>query len=106
MVSSAAATEAYENLTVSLSDEEGVAVTVDGLTVHGTLFAFLDGDDLVVELPAARSDDLQQRGIAEAHADAGTPPRSWVRVGDQQLWPELAGEAHTFVGEPPVGGDS
>ena len=106
MVSSAAATEAYENLTILLSDEEGVAVTAEGLTVHGTLFAFLDGDDLVVELPAARGADLQERGIAEAHTAPGDPSRDWVRVGDQQLWTELAGEAHTFVGEPPVGGAS
>ncbi|RFA13568.1 hypothetical protein B7R22_12985 [Subtercola boreus] len=106
MVSSVAATESYENLAVLMRDEEGVAVTGDGLTVHGTVFAFLDGDDLVVELPAARGADLQERGIARAHAAEGSPARDWVRVDDQQLWPELAGEAHTFVGEPAVGGDS
>ncbi|RFA10174.1 hypothetical protein B7R54_13875 [Subtercola boreus] len=106
MVSSAAATESYENLTVLMRDEEGVAVTADGLTVHGTLFAFLHGDDLVVELPAARGADLQQRGIAAVHAATGLRAGDWVRVEDQQLWPELAGEAHTFVGEPAVGGDS
>lgn len=106
MASSADATEAYENLTVLMSDEEGVTVSVDGLVVHGILFAYLEGDDLVVELPETRAADLQQRGIAVPLESGGTKERDWVRVNDQQLWPELAGEAHTFVGEPAVGGDS
>ncbi|WP_382307434.1 hypothetical protein [Herbiconiux sp. UC225_62] len=100
------AKQAYELLTISLRDEDGVAVTPDGLLVHGKLFAFLDGDDLVVELSEARSTDLKTRGVAEVFEDDGHPLRDWVRVSDIQLWPELAGEAHEFVGEPHVGGQS
>jgi hypothetical protein len=100
------AAEAYENLTLSLRDEDGVAITPDGLLVHGKLFAFLDGDDLVVELPEARSTDLKTRGVADAFSGGGHPLRDWVRVSDLQLWPELARESHEFVGEPPVGGQS
>ena len=90
-----------------LDEDVDVDETPDGLLVHGRLFAFLDGTDLVVELPEARSRDLQLRGIATAfHGAHGGPSRNWIRVGDRQLWSELAREAHEFVGEPPVGRES
>ena len=91
-----------------LVDEDfDVDYTPDGLLVHGLLFAFLDGDDLVVELPEARSGDLRERGIATPFTGThGEPSRNWVRVTDRELWSELAREAHTYVGEPPVGRDS
>ncbi len=101
-----AAALAYEDLVLGLREEDGVAATPDGLLVHGKLFAFLEGDDLVVELPEARSADLRTRGVASAFRAAGHPLREWVRVSDLQLWPELARESHEFVGEPPVGGQS
>ncbi|MGA1835542.1 hypothetical protein VD659_01295 [Herbiconiux sp. 11R-BC] len=101
-----AAVQAYEDLVLSLREEDGVAVTPDGLLVHGKLFVFLEGEDLVVELPEVRSTDLRTRGIASAFRAAGHPSREWVRVADRQLWPELARESHEFVGEPPVGGQS
>ncbi|MEP6479028.1 MAG: hypothetical protein ABJB03_06530 [Rhodoglobus sp.] len=97
------ANEAYENLTISMRDEDGVTVEPDGLRVHGRVFAFRQGDDLVVELPIDRANDLVARGVAHRAPAEG---RDWVRVSDLQLWPELAGEAHEFVGEPAVGGDS
>jgi len=40
------------------------------------------------------------------HSTKGGDSRNWVRVGDLQLWSELAREAHQFVGEPPVGHQS
>ena len=90
-----------------LDEDVDVDETPDGLLVHGRLFAFLDGTDLVVELPEARSIDLQLRGIATAFQGAhGGSSRNWIRVGDRQLWSELAREAHEFVGEPPVGRQS
>lgn len=91
-----------------LMDEDyDVDLTPDGLLVRGRLFAFLDGEDLVVELPEERSADLQARGIAVPfQGTLGGPSRNWVRVGDLQLWSELAREAHQFVGEPPVGRQS
>jgi hypothetical protein len=97
------ANEAYENLTIALRDEDGVTIEPDGLRVHGTVFAFRTGDDLVVELPIARANDLVTRGVARRAAAEG---RDWVRISDLQLWPELATEAHEYVGEPAVGGDS
>jgi hypothetical protein len=91
----------YEDLSIELVDEnDGVAVTDEGLTVHGQLFALLIDDDLVVCLSPERTADLVARGIAVAHEG------DWVRINDQQLWAELAREAHEFVGEPPVGGQS
>ena len=100
------AEDAFEGVRFSFEDFEGVSETDEGLTVHGRLFAFLEGDDLVVELDPQRSFDLVERGIATRFTSEGHASREWVRVADQQLWPELAREAHEYVGEPPVGGDS
>jgi hypothetical protein len=101
-----AATEGFDELVYSFSEENGVSVGAEGLLVHGTVFARLEGDDLLVELPPTRAADLVERGIAERFVLEGEPDRNWVRVSDLQLWPELAREAHEYVGEPPVGGDS
>jgi len=98
-MSSIEALQAYEDLTFQVRRYDGVAVRPDGLYVYGRLFAFLDGDDLVVELAQVRARDLADRGQATA---AGNQ----VRVSDRELWTELAREAHEFVGEPPVGGES
>ena len=90
-----------------LDEDYDVDLTPDGVLVHGRLFAFLDGDDLVVELPAARSADLRERRVAVPfRGEQGGPSRNWVRVSDRELWSELAREAHTFMGEPPVGRES
>ena len=90
-----------------LDEDYDVDFTPDGLLVHGRLFAFLDEDDLIVELPESRSVDLRGRGIAEPFSGVhGGPSRNWVRVTDRELWSELAREAHTYVGEPPVGRQS
>jgi len=100
---------AYEAVTRELLMDEDydVDLTPDGLLVKGRLFAFLEDDDLVLELPEARSADLRERGIAVAfHSTKGGDSRNWVRVADLQLWSELAREAHQFVGEPPVGHQS
>ncbi|MEF2977389.1 hypothetical protein [Subtercola sp. YIM 133946] len=98
--------DAWQDLVVIMSDEEGVTHTDEGLLVHGTVFAFRAGDDLVVEVPRARASDLKNRGVAFAFTVDGHSSRDWVRVSDLQLWPELAREAHEFVGEPAVGGES
>jgi hypothetical protein len=100
------AEDAFEGVRFSFRDIDEVAEAPEGLTVRGKLFAFLEEDDLVVELPFARSNDLVQRGIAVAFEAEGHETRNWVRVGDRQLWQELARESHEFVGEPAVGGDS
>lgn len=107
-VTTDAAAQAWDDLTFELDEDEDydVDVTVDGLLVRGRLFAFLEDDDLVVELPEARADDLKSRGVAVAFRAAGHPTRDWVRVSDRELWSELARESHTFVGEPAVGGES
>lgn len=105
-MASDATREAYQNLELSLRDEDGVTIDETGLVVHGRLFAFLEQNDLVVELPESRSNDLVTRGVAEQFSSEGHPSRKWVRVSDVQLWDELAREAHEFVGEPPVGGES
>ena len=99
---------AYRDLRISMRADEDydVVVTEQGLVVHGKLFAFPDGDDLVVELAEARARDLLERGVADPYLENGEPSARRVRVSDLQLWPELAREAHNFVGEPAVGGES
>ncbi len=107
MISEAQA--AYDTLTFELLGDEDydVDVTPDGVLVRGRLFAFLDGDDLVVELPEARVADLLARDIVVPFQGAAGPPsRAWVRVSDIELWSELSREAHEFVGEPHVGHES
>lgn len=101
-----AAAVAYEELAFEMRDDDGVTVDENELFVHGKIFAFLDGDDLVVELSDERARDLTSRGVAEVFTTENHPTRNWVRVSDRQLWPELARESHEFTGEPAVGGES
>jgi hypothetical protein len=101
------ATQKYEDLSIELVDEhDGVTVIAGDLFVHGRLFAFLIDDDLAVDLPVARSTDLVGRDVAVPYVRHEHPDREWVRVSDLELWPELAREAHEYVGEPRVGGQS
>jgi hypothetical protein len=104
-MTSSLAAEAYENLVLEFQDEDGVTID-DGLLVHGTVFAFLSGDDLVVDLPAARASDLVERQQGTRFRLDGVKSRDLVKVRDRSLWSELAREAHEYVGEPPVGGQS
>ena len=98
----------YRRVTRELLADEDVDVdfTPDGLLVRGTLFAFLDGTELVVQVPAARASDLLSRGVVSSFTGGGRTSRNWVRVSDLQLWSELAREAHEHVGKPPVGRQS
>ncbi|THG33078.1 hypothetical protein [Naasia lichenicola] len=104
--SASSSTSAYNDLLATLTSDEGITVGPDGLLVHGTLFAYFAEGELVVEVPEARASDLLARGVAEEYSHDGHPDRNWVKVSDAELWPELAHEAHDFVGEPAVGGDS
>lgn len=84
-----------------------VSVTATGLHVHGRLFAYLDGTELALDLPKDRAEDLVERGVASAvPAGRSEPKGAWVRIADQEDWPELASESHQFVGEPAVGRES
>ena len=84
-----------------------VSVTATGLHVHGRLFAYLDGAELALDLPEDRANDLVGRGVATAvPAGRSEPKGAWVRIADAEDWPELASEAHQFVGEPAVGRES
>jgi hypothetical protein len=103
------AAAAYDGLTTHLlaDPDDDVDVTPDGLLVKGKLFAFLDGEDLVVELSAIRAADLVAREQARPFiGSSGEPSATWLRVSDWELWFELGSEAHAFVGEPPVGRQS
>ena len=98
----------YRRVTRELLADEDVDVdfTPDGLLVRGRLFAFLDGTELVVQVPSARAMDLVSRGVVAPFTGGGRTSGDWVRVNDLQLWSELAREAHEHVGKPPVGRQS
>jgi hypothetical protein len=109
-MANARAIDHWENLVIEFTDEPGVRLTEDGLagglSARGSLFAFRDGDNLVVNLSAERAADLVRRGMGARYKHAGETSRDWVSVGDLTLWSELVREAHEYVGEPPIGGDS
>ena len=75
------AAAAYDGLTTHLlaDPDDDVDVTPDGLLVKGRLFAFLDGDDLVVELSAGRAADLVARGQALPFIGTSGGPSSHER---------------------------
>ncbi|CAM5457708.1 hypothetical protein [Leifsonia shinshuensis] len=100
---------AFDLLTTELlqDPDHDVSATATGLHTHGKLFAYLDRGQLFVDLPTTRAADLIDRGVATATSAARTQPTGvWVRVAEVEDWPELAAEAHQFVGEPAVGMDS
>lgn len=53
-----------------------VSLTATGLHVRGRLFAYLDDDALVADLPRARAVDLVGRGVASAAPRAGPSRRA------------------------------
>ena len=86
--------------------DDDVQLNGTQLSVKGSVFARLEADELLVDLPAARAADLVSRGIASPAAHDGASGGAWVSIHDVENWVELAGEAHQFVGEPPVGRQS
>lgn len=104
----ASSDSAFADVASALQNDPDDDVSVDGsrLLVHGRPFASLDGDELLVEFPAARAIDLVTRGMASAASGPAEARGTWVSVGDSENWLELATEAHQFVGEPPVGRQS
>lgn len=99
---------AYETLARALIRDEhrDIELTPDGLRVRGRIFAFLDGTDLVVHLPEARIAELQGREVAASFDVVAHENRTWARVSDWHLWPEMAREAHQYVGHGQLGGQS
>lgn len=102
------AQNAFDLLAVELLNDPDADVeqSDEGLRVHGSLFAFLDGENLVVCLPPDRARDLEERLIVSKYSGEVGGGNHWVVVGDRELWSELASEAHAFIGEPPVGRQS
>ena len=71
------------------------------LKVHGSIFAMLTRDELVVKLPKARVSELISEGAGRPFdAGKGSPMKEWVVVADSDLdtWRALAEEALAFVG--------
>ncbi len=98
--------ENYDALLGEFQESDEVVAQSDGLYVNGALFAFLDKGALVAKLPLGRLADLEYRDIAVPYVSEKHPTRDWVSITDEQLWPEMVREAHRYVGEPQVGGES
>ena len=96
----------YDSLLDDFTEADEVVARSDGMYVHGKLFAFFDHDQLVVQVPLGRLADLEFRQVAAPYVSERHPTRDWITVSDPQLWPEMAREAHAYVGEPTVGGES
>ncbi|MHC5796437.1 hypothetical protein ACVXZ4_09780 [Lacisediminihabitans sp. FW035] len=86
--------------------DDDVTAIGDSLLVRGRLFAFRADRLLVVDLPPERARDLIERGMAVNAAGNSPAHGTWVSISDIEDWPEIASEAHQFVGEPAVGGES
>jgi len=71
------------------------------LRLEGTFFTSVDHKtgDLIVKVPAARVDDLIERGVGESFAPAGRPFKEWVVIPDrdEKLWQALMDEARQFA---------
>lgn len=71
------------------------------LKVHGSIFAMLRGDQLVVKLPRARVTALLEAGTGQAFdAGKGTPMKDWIALShamDEEIWREVTEEAYGFV---------
>lgn len=70
------------------------------LKVGGSIFAMLQGDQLVVKLPRARVTALVKAGIGQPFdAGKGIRMKEWVTVSDvdEHVWRDLAEEAYAFV---------
>ncbi|MCU1474889.1 hypothetical protein [Amnibacterium sp.] len=95
-------------LAAALTEDGDLDVSADGddLLVHGRRFARVTDQGLIVDLPARRSADLLDRGIAAPGPADERATGAWVVVADRENWHELASEARDFVGEPPIGRQS
>lgn len=91
---------------LSADPDDDVTVVGERLLVHGRVFALLAGDAIVVDLPTGRAEDLVGRDVATEASGPSAPLGRWVAIADPEDWVELATEAHQFVGEPAVGGES
>jgi hypothetical protein len=99
----------FDEVVAALRDRPGVAPPdptrrgfgAGALTVHGAIFAMVQGGALVVKLPAARVSALLEAGDgASFGAGRGRPMTEWVAVPtvDPDAWRALAEEACAFVG--------
>lgn len=70
------------------------------LKVHGSIFAMLPGDQLVVKLPHARVGALIEAGTGRPFdAGKGTPMKEWLTIVDdaERTWRALTEEAYEFI---------
>ena len=81
--------------------ERGTMMGFACLRRSGNFFACLDreGTSLIVKLPAARVNELVERGHGLAFAPAGRVFREWVEIPPARAgtWPSLVGEALAFA---------
>ncbi len=97
---------AFARVVDALGDEPGVQRPTGSrrfgartLTVSGSVFAMLQGDHLVLKLPADRVAQLRAEGVGGPFGTGrARPMREWVTVlsDDEELCLDLAREALAF----------
>lgn len=104
--------ERFAALAARFADRPGVAVPGSARRGFGStalragrsIVAMLDGERLVVKLPAARVRQLLDDGTGEPlDAGKGRPMKEWAAIpatADDELWHALADEAYAFVADP------
>ncbi len=72
-----------------------------GLRIRGKVFAVAArAGGLLIKVPEAHADGLEESGVAARMAMGGTPRREWVLVpddADDATWSEQLDAAYTYV---------
>ncbi|MDL5154479.1 TfoX/Sxy family protein [Actinomycetospora termitidis] len=98
--------ECFDGLVTTLRDRPGVELPdptrrtfgARTLRVHGSIFAMVQDEALVVKLPEARVAELLAEGTGRPFGNR--PMKEWVSVPEvaPRIWLALAEEALAFVG--------
>lgn len=79
----------------------GRMFSTDGLSVRGKIFAVENhSGNLMVKVPAARADELEESGDATRMVMRGREMREWVEMPPERgetAWDALLAEAYAYV---------
>lgn len=107
MMDAAAAHAMLERLAETYLQRDGVTwgrmFSSTGLGVRGKIFAVVTQDaNLMVKVPEARADELDESGIASRMVMRGRAMREWVEMPPERgeaAWRELLAEAYAYLDE-------
>lgn len=97
------AAERFAEIVASYRDQPSIGLgrmmRAEGLQVHGKVFAFLSGENLIVKLPHDTIGGLIDGGRASPYLVGKRTMREWaeIPITETANWSELAEQARTFV---------